>query len=104
MIFFDSGKSDIRKEWNPVVDAAAAAGRSGRRLTVTAFSDRSGTAAGNLRLSRARAETVRAALVAAGVPADHIAVAAVGEDRLLIPTADGVREIQNRRVEIEARP
>jgi outer membrane protein OmpA-like peptidoglycan-associated protein len=35
-----------------------------------------------------------------GVPATAISVVGMGEKGLLVPTADGVREPQNRRVEI----
>ena len=35
-----------------------------------------------------------------GVPATAIAVVGRGEQGLLVPTPDGVREPQNRRVEI----
>ena len=40
------------------------------------------------------------ALVQLGVPANQIAVLGKGEASPLVPTADGVREPQNRRVEI----
>ena len=35
-----------------------------------------------------------------GVPSDAISIAAYGEEKPLVPTEDGVREVQNRRVEI----
>jgi outer membrane protein OmpA-like peptidoglycan-associated protein len=38
-----------------------------------------------------------------GVPREAIVVTAYGETRPLVPTADGVREPQNRRVEIVLR-
>jgi flagellar motor protein MotB len=38
-----------------------------------------------------------------GIAPDEIAVSAYGESRPLVPTADGVREPQNRRVEIVLR-
>jgi len=51
-------------------------------------------------LSLRRANTVKDALVRNGVPATAIAVIGRGEQGLLVQTADGVREPQNRRVEI----
>ena len=39
-------------------------------------------------------------LIANGVPADIIVIRGAGESEPLVPTADGVREPQNRRVEI----
>jgi outer membrane protein OmpA-like peptidoglycan-associated protein len=38
-----------------------------------------------------------------GVPRNEIVIQAFGESRPLVPTADGVREPQNRRVEIVLR-
>jgi outer membrane protein OmpA-like peptidoglycan-associated protein len=43
---------------------------------------------------------VREALVKAGIPAEQIGTAARGEAQPLVPTPDGEREPQNRRVEI----
>ena len=65
--------------------------------------DRSGSAQYNQRLSQRRADAVAAELVARGVPRNIIMVSAYGESRPLVPTADGVREPQNRRVEIVLR-
>jgi outer membrane protein OmpA-like peptidoglycan-associated protein len=47
-----------------------------------------------------RAESVEAELVRDGVPKDEIVVRGFGESDPLVPTAAGVREPQNRRVEI----
>ena len=57
-------------------------------------------AAGDMALSLRRANTVKDALVRDGVPATAISVIGKGETQPLVPTADGVREPQNRRVEI----
>jgi outer membrane protein OmpA-like peptidoglycan-associated protein len=54
----------------------------------------------NLALSLRRAEAVKAAMIKQGVPASLIVVVGKGESQPLVPTADGVREPQNRRVEI----
>ncbi len=51
-------------------------------------------------LSERRARVVAAALVRYGVPQDRISMHAYGSTKLLVPTAQGVREPQNRRVEI----
>ena len=53
-----------------------------------------------MRLSQRRAEAIKAELVKNGVPANEISVVAKGESQPLVPTADGVREPQNRRVQI----
>jgi outer membrane protein OmpA-like peptidoglycan-associated protein len=43
---------------------------------------------------------VAAELVHDGVPRNVISIQGFGQTHLLVPTADGVREPQNRRVEI----
>jgi outer membrane protein OmpA-like peptidoglycan-associated protein len=70
------------------------------QVTVTGYTDTSGPAEYNLVLSQQRAETVADALVQEGVPATDIVTIGRGEEDLLVPTADGVREPRNRRVEI----
>lgn len=100
-VFFDSGESEIRREWETVLDAARAL--TGRVL-VEGHSDTPGSAAGNLRLSQERADGVAAALVSRGIARDRIVTRALGESALLVPTADGVREVQNRRVTITSIP
>ena len=47
-----------------------------------------------------RADAVAGELVRNGVPRDVIAIKGYGETQLLMPTGQGVREPQNRRVEI----
>jgi outer membrane protein OmpA-like peptidoglycan-associated protein len=51
-------------------------------------------------LSLRRANAVKDSLVREGVPASAITVIGRGESNPLVPTGDGVREPQNRRVEI----
>jgi OmpA-OmpF porin, OOP family len=51
-------------------------------------------------LSLRRANAVKAVLVREGIPAKRIVVVDKGESQPLSPTPDGVREPQNRRVEI----
>ncbi len=64
------------------------------------YTDTSGTPQYNQRLSVRRAQTVAAELVKDGVPRSAISIQGFGETHLLVPTGPGVREPQNRRVEI----
>ncbi|EFH11182.1 OmpA family protein, partial [Teichococcus cervicalis] len=73
------------------------------RIEVAGHADRSGSPQYNQRLSQRRADAVAAELVRQGVSRSAITVQAFGESRPLVPTADGVREPQNRRVEIVLR-
>ena len=83
-------------------DEAAQAAKAGNktRLELTGHTDRSGSDQYNLALSLRRGEAVKQALIAQGIPANAISIIGRGESQPLVPTADGVREPQNRRVEI----
>jgi len=76
---------------------------SAAEVVVIGHADRVGHEDFNDTLSRKRAEMIASRLVASGVPADRIEVAARGEREPLIQTADGVPEPRNRRVEIKVR-
>lgn len=71
------------------------------RITVQGHADRAGSDAYNLALSAKRAANVAEALAANGVSADLLDVSEFGESVPLVPTDDGVRNPENRRVEIE---
>jgi outer membrane immunogenic protein len=102
LVFFDFDRSDLTPEANNIVRTAADNAKAGNvtRIEVTGHTDAAGSQPYNLRLSQRRAQTVQAELVRDGIPADQISVAAKGKSQPLVPTADGVREPQNRRVEI----
>jgi outer membrane protein OmpA-like peptidoglycan-associated protein len=67
---------------------------------VNGYTDSSGTPKYNQALSLRRANTVANELVKDGVARGEIDIKGFGETHPLVPTADGVREPQNRRVEI----
>jgi OmpA family len=102
MVFFDWDRSDLSGQAMTAIQQAAAAFKSTgtARVTVTGHTDTSGPEDYNMALSLRRANVVKNALVSAGVPAAAISATGVGEAGLLVQTADGVREPQNRRVEI----
>lgn len=102
MVFFDWGKDDIQRDYVATLDAVAAAylGQPDAKVIVEGHSDRSGSHWSNRRSSLRRAEAVRDYLISKGVPEHAIKIAAIGEDQPLIATADGVREPQNRRVDV----
>jgi outer membrane protein OmpA-like peptidoglycan-associated protein len=74
------------------------------RVRILGFSDSLGDSGYNARLSRRRAESVAASLLAAGVPADLVEIIGHGENDLPEPTEDGVAEPLNRCVAIVAMP
>ena len=102
MVFFDFNKSDLTPQAASIVDQAAANAATAKttQLGVTGYTDTVGSDAYNMRLSRRRAESVAAKLEKDGIPASEIAIVAKGKHDLLVPTADGVKEPQNRRVTI----
>ncbi|WP_225767901.1 OmpA family protein [Inquilinus sp. Marseille-Q2685] len=102
LVFFDFDSSRLTPEAKQIVASAAADALQGKttRIDVTGHTDRSGSDRYNQALSVRRAESVRRELVADGVADSLIVTRGVGESDPLVPTADGVREPQNRRVEI----
>jgi len=103
LVFFDFDKADLKSDAQAIVTQAAQAfpkSQGVTRIQATGHADRAGSDAYNLKLSQRRAQAVKNELVKQGVPANVITVIAKGEREPLVPTADGVREPQNRRVEI----
>lgn len=102
IVFFDFDKSDLTPEALSIVASAADTAKQAApiRIELTGHADRSGPRSYNQGLSQRRADTVSAELMRLGIPQAEISVSARGEDDPLVPTPDGVREPQNRRVEI----
>ena len=102
LVFFDWDRADLTDRARQIVREAAqnAAHLSYTRIEVDGYTDTSGTAAYNKALSLRRARTVAAELVRNGVAAGAISIQGFGETHLLVSTGPGVREPQNRRVEI----
>ena len=102
MVFFDWDAHSITPAGVQVIRRAADQYKAGGhvRLEVSGYTDLSGSAAYNERLSERRANAVADALARLGVPRSEMAVSGRGTDSPRIPTAPGVREPQDRRVEI----
>jgi outer membrane protein OmpA-like peptidoglycan-associated protein len=102
LVFFDWDKYNITNEGMQILEAAAAHWRAGGavQIQVTGYTDLSGSPGYNQRLSERRANAVATALERLGIPRNEMIVAGRGENDPRVPTAQGVREPQNRRVEI----
>ena len=102
LVTFHLDQATLTEENRQVIAQAAEYYRQGGtpQITVTGYTDTSGSAAHNLELSERRAEVVAEELVREGVPATNIVTIGRGEEDLRVPTADGVREARNRRAEI----
>jgi OmpA-OmpF porin, OOP family len=105
LVFFDWNRADLTARAREIIAEAAQNSRrvQSTRIEVAGHADRSGSPQYNQRLSQRRADVVASELVARGVNRNEIGVTAYGESRPLVQTADGVREPQNRRVEIVLR-
>ncbi|MBV9656216.1 MAG: OmpA family protein [Acetobacteraceae bacterium] len=102
LVFFDWDKATLTDRARQIIAEAARNSTSVQytRIEVNGYTDTSGSAAYNQRLSVRRAEAVAAELVRNGVPREAITTQGFGETHLLVPTGPNVREPQNRRVEI----
>ena len=72
-------------------------------VVVVGHTDAVGTDPFNDALARQRAESIRNALIQRGIAPTDIVAVGRGKRELLIPTADGVAEPRNRRVEVLVR-
>jgi outer membrane protein OmpA-like peptidoglycan-associated protein len=102
LVFFDWDKATLTDRARSIVREAA--DNSTRvqvtRIEVNGYTDTSGTAQYNKGLSVRRADAVAGELVRDGVPKAAISIQGFGDTHLLVSTGPGVREPQNRRVEI----
>jgi outer membrane protein OmpA-like peptidoglycan-associated protein len=80
--------------------AQAVQAEGGRPIVVEGHTDSTGSAAYNLDLSNRRAEAVRQALIAAGVPAEQIQARGLGQSYPVATNDSSAGRQQNRRVEI----
>lgn len=104
LVFFDWDEATIRQDAMPIINQLADALRQNPNVPVIVegHADTSGAADYNVGLSERRAEAVAAALAERGVGFERMQLRARGEQDLRVPTGDGVREPQNRRVRIQA--
>lgn len=102
IVFFGHNETTLTPEALEVVRQAAEAARTlgAATLTLVGHADRSGSTEYNEALSLKRAVSVKTTLIKEGVAENTISVSGKGEGDPLVPTADGVREPQNRRVHI----
>ena len=102
MVSFDWDKATLTDRARQIIREAADNSTKVQytRIEVNGYTDTSGTPKYNQGLSVRRARAVQAELVKDGVPENAITIQGFGDTNLLVPTGPGVREPQNRRVEI----
>ena len=105
VLYYDEGTTRIVASSRPELDAllAEVARRPGVEVQTSGHTDRKGSEDDNDRLSQERAESVLEQLVSEGIPRDRITAVGRGERDPRVPTADGVDEVANRRVEVIVR-
>ena len=105
LVFFDWDRSNLTDRARGIIrDAAANSTKVAyTKIDVNGNADTSGSHVYNQGLSMRRAVAVANELVKDGVPKAAISITASGDTHLLVPTGPGVREPQNRRVEIVIR-
>lgn len=105
VLYFVEGKDEFTDESKRLVDTilAEVARRPVPDVLVVGHTDSVGTDQLNDALGLRRAETVRTALIGLGVPASDVQASSRGKRAPAVPTADGVAEPRNRRVEIIVR-
>lgn len=105
-VLFPAGASALEPRANEVIRAVAIVLKKYRdtSVNVNGFSDTSGPRDKNETLSRQRAAAVADALARNGVEQRRLNIRGFGETNLKVPTADGIVEARNRRVEILLQP
>jgi outer membrane protein OmpA-like peptidoglycan-associated protein len=104
-LYFDFDKSNIRGQDVAVLDQISneLAKYNPAQVTITGFTDRSGSVDYNQALSQRRAESVSKALLDRGITTQNLDEYARGEDDNAVPTPDGVKLQANRRVVVDFR-
>ena len=106
IVFFDFDESAITAEAAQTLDQAvtAYANCGMANVMLAGHTDRAGSVRYNIGLAERRNTSVATYLTGKGIPGSRISSAALGESQPRVPTADGVREQENRRVEINYGP
>jgi peptidoglycan-associated lipoprotein len=102
-VYFETGSFALNPRGDRIVRRVAlvVANAGPTEVTVIGRTDRVGAPPENMALARERADAVRDALIAAGVPAATIRTTWTGEALQAVPTADQEAEPLNRVVDIK---
>lgn len=105
ILYFKEGTTTLTPASVPTLAALLkdAAERAGADVQVTGHTDTLGSGESNDALSLRRAESIRELLIDRGLVPDLVRAVGRGERELLVQTGDGVRNAENRRVEVTVR-
>lgn len=101
IVEFEPGSAVLRPEGQVILNemATALAQLRGRRIELIGHTDALGARPANISLSLARAQAVKAHLVARGLPADSLSTSGMGPDQPLASNATEEGRARNRRIE-----
>lgn len=101
IVFFEWDSAEVPESAMPTIQSAAQSiAACGKKISVAGHTDRSGSDGYNDALALRRADAVARLLKAQGASSENLEVSSYGEREPKVPTADGERSPQNRRVEI----
>lgn len=100
-IEFEPGSAVLKPAGQLILDEMAAAllQLRGRRVALIGHTDALGARPANVSLSLARAQAVKAYLIAKGVPADSLSTSGMGPDQPVADNATEAGRARNRRIE-----
>ena len=103
IVFFGFNKCNITSEADSVLSQAASTAKSSgaASISIVGHTDTSGSSKYNQNLSLCRANAAKTNLAGKGVPVGSITATGKGETELMVQTADGVKEPQNRRATVD---
>jgi outer membrane protein OmpA-like peptidoglycan-associated protein len=99
-VTFKTASSRIDAKGRALLDAIVPCLKDGR-YEVAGYTDNIGSAEDNMKLAKARAESVRAYMILKGVDADRLVAAGYGADRPIGDNATPAGRASNRRIEFE---
>lgn len=102
-IEFESGKALLTESGKAILDQMSVVllKLNDKKVELIGHTDNAGSRAGNLSLSQARAEAVKAYLTAKGIAAGSVAVSGEGPDRPLADNRSAEGRARNRRIEFK---
>ncbi len=105
VVLFATGSAEIDSRFQAELEQYADhLKQSGKAVSLSGYTDASGSEQGNLALSRKRAESVKAYLVLQGVDADKITIQGEGMQSPVADNATEAGRAQNRRVRMSEQP
>jgi outer membrane protein OmpA-like peptidoglycan-associated protein len=105
-VTFETGRSALKPESYAVLDQVGASLNANMdvRIEIAGYTDNTGSARGNVTLSQARADAVRAYLASKGVMPDRMVSKGYGAASPLATNTTAAGRAQNRRVELHRLP